>query len=245
MTPAIRLQDVTIAYDRQPAVHHVSGVFGAGELVAIAGPNGAGKSTLLKALAGMLSIHEGTIHWQQTAQQERAYMPQSAAIERDFPLNVVQMVTQGFWRQTGGSGRITATHRARAVEALAAVGLRGFERRSLASLSAGQFQRVLFARVMVQDAPVILLDEPFTAMDAGTTQALLAVMQQWHREGRTVICVLHDMEQIRNYFTQCVLLARQVIAWGTPQEVLKPEHLIRARVFREAYPTIVQQEAVE
>ncbi len=236
MNPVISLHNLTLAYDRKPAVHHINGTFDAGELVAIAGPNGAGKSTLLKAIAGILPIHEGTIEFHGLTHKDIAYLPQMAEIERDFPINVLQMVTSGFWKKTGGFGLINHKQRQQALEAIATVGLHGFEKRTLDSLSSGQFQRALFARVLVQDAKIILLDEPFSAIDANTTNALLGVIKRWHSEGRTVICVLHDFEQIKNNFTNCLLMARECIAWGKPDEVLKPETMLGTFLFREAYP---------
>lgn len=227
----ISLKDLTLAYDRQPAVHHINGAFMAGELTAIAGPNGAGKSTLLKAIAGILPIHEGTIELHDLSHSDIAYLPQLAEIEREFPINILQMVVSGFWKKSGGFGKITKEMREKALDALSIVGLKGFENRSLDSLSSGQFQRALFARVIVQDAKIILLDEPFTAIDANTTVALLKVIKNWHKEGRTIIAVLHDFEQIKAHFTDCLLMAREVIAWGKPYEVLKPENLLSTHFF--------------
>lgn len=237
MSAVITLKDLTLAYDREPAVHHLNGAFASGELVAIAGPNGAGKSTLLKAIAGILTIHEGTIEFHETTRNDIAYLPQIAEIERDFPINVLQMVVSGFWKKSGGFGKITNEMREKALKALSIVGLKGFEKRSLDSLSSGQFQRALFARVIVQDAKIILLDEPFTAIDANTTTALLKLIKNWHKEGRTVIAVLNDFEQIKAHFTDCLLMAREAIAWGKPHEVLKPENLLNTRFFREVYGT--------
>lgn len=224
---AVKLNNLTLAYDRQPAVHHVNGVFASGELAAITGANGAGKSTLLKAIAGILPVFEGSIEFDNITRKNIAYMPQAAEMQRDFPINILQMVCSGFWQQSGGFGKITNAQQQQALQALADVGLSGFEKRNLDSISAGQFQRALFARIIVQNAKLILLDEPFTAIDANTTAALLKIIQQWHKEGRTVICILHDFEQIKANFTNCLLLAREIIAYGNPHEVLRPENLLR------------------
>lgn len=236
MSAIITLKDLTLAYDREPAVHHLNGAFMEGDLVAVAGPNGAGKSTLLKAIAGILPIHEGIIEFHNFTRKDIAYLPQLVEIERDFPINVLQMVVSGFWKKSGAFGKITCEMREKAVQALATVGLNGFEKRSLYSLSSGQFQRALFARVLMQDAKIILLDEPFTAIDLSTTTALLKIIKTWKGEGRTVIAVLHDFEQIKDNFTDCLLMARECIAWGKPSEVLKPENLLSTHFFREAYP---------
>ncbi len=234
MQPLVTLHNLTLSYRRQPAVHHLNGEFMAGELTAIAGPNGGGKSTLLKAVAGMLPVCEGSIRFHGITRSDIAYLPQLAEVEREFPLTILQLVTSGFWRNNGGFARITAPQIAQARQALESVGLRGFEQRSLNSLSQGQFQRALFARLLVQDAKLLLLDEPFSAIDASTTEALLRIIHRWQQEGRTVICVLHDLEMIRAHFGQCLLLAREVIAWGKPQDILQPEALFNAHTFRPA-----------
>lgn len=231
--PIIRLHDLTIAYNRQPAVHHIKGEFTKGTLTAITGPNGAGKSTLLKAIAGILPIFEGSIEFCGISRKDMAYLPQAADLQTDLPINVLQMVTSGFWQISDGFRKIINDQKERASEALATVGLKGFEDRTLDSLSSGQFQRALFARVLVQDAKLILLDEPFTAIDSTTTDALLNIVRAWHKEGRTVICVLHDFEQIKANFSDCLLIARECIAWGKSHEVLRTENLLNARFFRE------------
>jgi len=235
MSASVTLENVTISYARHPAVHHLSGTFEAGSLTAITGPNGAGKSTLLKAIAGILTPDEGRIRIDGVAHEHIAYLPQAAELQRDFPLSVLHMVVTGFWHQSGGFKAITAAMKAKASEALGAVGLSGFEHRQLATLSSGQFQRALFARTVVQNAPLILLDEPFTAVDTDTTLHLLELIAHWHAEGRTVICVLHDFEHIRTFFPRCLLLARECIAWENSIDALNSERLLQARFFREQW----------
>ena len=163
------------------------------------------------------------------------YLPQAAEIDRRFPLTVGETVLLGAWRQAGAFSAVSAKSALEAQRALAAVGLPDCERRSIGSLSAGQFQRVLFARLLLQDAKVLLLDEPFTAIDARTTRDLLALVQTWHREGRTVIAVLHDFEQIRANFPQTLLLAREPIAWGPTASTLTPANLLRAQAMAEGW----------
>jgi len=119
--------------------------------------------------------------------------------------------------------------------AIQTVGLQGFEARPVGTLSSGQFQRVLFARLILQDAQLILLDEPFTALDSRTTTALLALMHQWHQEGRTVVAVLHDDAQALAHFDRTLLLARELVAWGPTADVLTDAHLQRARALAEAW----------
>src|SRR3954467_4131203 len=144
MSPAeIRLTDLTVSHARRPAVHHVSGRFAPGSLTAVVGPNGAGKSTLLRALAGLHQPDHGRI---EGAAGHVALLPQQAALDRGFPIACIDVVIFGLWGQAGRLRAIPPAAREQARAALAAVGLSGFEARPVGSLSAGQFQRVLFAR---------------------------------------------------------------------------------------------------
>lgn len=235
MTAVFSLNDVTLGYDRHPAVHHLTGSFATGSLTAVVGPNGSGKSTLLKGLVGLLSPLDGRLERNGLRQGDIAYLPQQAEIDRSFPISVMETVLLGHWRTIGLFRPVTRALRRQADEALVAVGLDGFGRRPIASLSAGQFQRVLFARMLLQDCSVILLDEPFTAIDAKTTADLLAVVTRWHGEQRTVIAVLHDLDQVRENFPETLLISREPIAWGATAEVLRAEHLFRARQMAEAW----------
>ena len=229
----VTLHDLTVSYRGHPAVHHLSGAFTAGALTAIVGPNGAGKSTLLGALGGTLRGYQGRI--ERDPALRVAYLPQASELDRSFPVRVHEVVATGLWPQIGSFAAVGAAHRARIGDALAAVGLGGFDQRLLGELSAGQAQRVLFARVLLQDAQLILLDEPFNAIDARTTADLLALLQRWKAEARTVVAVLHDLEQVRANFEQVLLLARERVAWGQTAEVLRAEHLFKARQMAEAW----------
>ncbi|TAJ28008.1 zinc ABC transporter ATP-binding protein AztA [Bosea sp. (in: a-proteobacteria)] len=230
---AIRLADLTLGYDRHPAVHHLSGTIEEGSLTAIVGPNGAGKSTLLKGITGTLAPLSGSIAFSKG--KRLAYLPQSADLDRSFPIHVYDLVAMGLWNRAGIFGRIGAPDVHRIEHAIAAVGLTGFERRPIGTLSGGQMQRALFARLLLQDAEIILLDEPFTAIDARTTADLLALVQRWHGESRTVVAVLHDIETVRRAFPRTLLLAREAVAWGRTAEVLTPENLLEARRMVEAF----------
>lgn len=233
VSPAVHLHDVTVAYRGHSAVHHLSGAFVAGQLTAVVGPNGAGKSSLLGALGGTIREYEGRI--ERDPALRLAYLPQASSLDRSFPVRVHEVVAMGLWSRLASFGGLRAEDRDRVDEALAAVGLSGFGQRWLGELSAGQAQRVLFARVLVQDAGLILLDEPFNAIDARTTADLLALLHRWRQEARTVIAVLHDIEQVREHFEQVLLLARERVAWGPTAEVLKAEHLFKARQMAEAW----------
>ena len=236
--PAVLLDNLTVSYRQHPALHHVSGAFAQGSLTAVIGPNGAGKSTLLKSIAGLLPPgHRSPSAALQVRVQpgQMAYLPQQSELDRSFPMRVGDCVLLGLWRQTGAFGFPSPAQQSRVDAALDAVGLQGFAHRPVGTLSSGQMQRVLFARVLVQDASLILLDEPFNAMDSKTTAALLQVVLQWQREGRTVIAVLHDDAQVQRFFPQTLLLARECIAWGPTDQVLTDTHLQRARAMSEAW----------
>jgi zinc/manganese transport system ATP-binding protein len=206
-----------------------------GSLTAIVGPNGAGKSTLLKGIVGLMRPAQGAIERASLSRGGIAYLPQHAEIERRFPISVIDTVLLGHWREIGWARPATRELRDAAHRALAAVGLDGFERRPIETLSAGQFQRVLFARLMVQDAELILLDEPFGAVDWRTSEDLLRLIESWHSERRTIAAVLHDLDQVRSYFPDTLLIARECVAWGATREVLMPDNLRRARQMSEAW----------
>jgi zinc/manganese transport system ATP-binding protein len=233
--PAIAVEDLTVSYRQHPAVHHVSCRFEPGSLTAVIGPNGAGKSSLLDALTGRVQPTTGQVRLGGLPRHGLAYMPQQSGIDRSFPLGVLDVVMLGAWPQIGWFRGATAAQREGALHALTAVGLAGFELRLISELSVGQFQRVLFARVLMQNAPVILLDEPFNAIDTRTTADLMRLVQHWHTEGRTVIAVLHDLTQVREHFPHTLLLARECVAHGPTAEALAPQHLRRAQQMAEQW----------
>lgn len=233
LTTPLVIENLTLGYERHPAVHHLGVRIAPGSLVAVTGPNGAGKSTLLKGLAGLMKPLEGRIDG--PPPREVAYLAQTSQIDRSFPITVFDMVAMGLWREIGALGRMGAAQRQRCQKALATVGLGEFGQRTLDTLSGGQFQRALFARLMLQDASLLLLDEPFAAVDERTTGELVAVLHQWQQEGRTVIAVLHDLELVRRHFEHVLLLARELVAYGRPGDVLVPELLARARGLHEAF----------
>ena len=236
MTAAqLEFQDLTLGYERHPAVHHLDGAVATGALLAVIGPNGAGKSTLLRAIAGILTPLAGSITRNGLDPRDIAYLPQIAEIDRSFPISVFDFVATGLWRTRGAFGAIGRADHARIAQALATVGLNGFERRGIGTLSGGQTQRMLFARVLLQDARVIVLDEPFNAIDSKTVADLFALVAQWHREGRTVVVALHDLVLVRASFPETLLLARTVVAWGPTAEVLTADNLAAARDMCEAF----------
>lgn len=231
---ALRLDNLTLGYDRHPAVHHLRCEIRLGALVAVVGPNGAGKSTLLKALAGELTPMQGQVRLG-VAAQKIAYLPQQSELETSFPVTVYDMVAMGLWHEIGPLAGLTRPQRARLQDALAQVGLAGFERRTIGELSGGQLQRARFARLMLQDADLLLLDEPFNAIDTGTTDDLIALILTWNAKGKTILAVLHDLERVRRHFPQCLMIAREPLGFGPTGEILNPTLLARARMLAERF----------
>ena len=234
LTAALAFNDLTLGYDRHPAVHHLDAEIPEGSLTAIVGPNGAGKSTLLKGVIGTLTPLEGRVAFGTLKRDDIAYLPQQSDVDRSFPLSVVDLVAMGLWREIGAFGRLARRHRGRVEEAITAVGLTGFEDRPIGALSGGQMQRALFARLLLQDARLVLLDEPFTAIDQRTMADLLGVVRRWHGEGRTVLAVLHDFDTVRVHFPRTLMLARELVAHGPTEQVLTAENQLRARAMAEA-----------
>jgi zinc/manganese transport system ATP-binding protein len=235
MSAQLEFLDVTLGYDRHPAVHHLSGEVAAGALLAIVGPNGAGKSTLFRGILGILRPLAGAIARGGLDIRDIAYLPQTADIDRSFPISVYDFVGTGLWRVTKFFGGMGKAAREKIAQALSAVGLNGFENRPIGTLSGGQMQRMLFARVLLQDARLIVLDEPFNAIDAKTSLDLIALVRRWHAEQRTVLAALHDMDLVRAHFPDTLLLARGPVAWGATADVLTSENLLEARRMCEAF----------
>ena len=234
MTPAIDFQNLTLGYDRHPAVSRLQTKIVEGSLTAIVGPNGAGKSTLLKGVTGALSPLEGQVLFGSHGRENIAYLPQQSDIDRSFPLSVIDIVAMGLWREIGAFGWLGSKRLARVEAAIASVGLTGFESRIIGSLSGGQMQRTLFARLLLQNATLVLLDEPFVSVDARTIADLINLIQNWHNEGRTVLAVLHDNETVKAHFPDTLMLARELVAHGPTGQVLTAENQFRARQMCEA-----------
>lgn len=233
--PSVRFDDVTLAYRRHPAVHHLTGTFAPGSLTAVVGPNGAGKSTLVKGIVGTLKPAEGRISLDRIGRHDIGYLPQISDLDRSFPVSVQDLVAMGRWPRSGAFRRIAGPDLDAVAEAIAAVGLTGLERRAIGTLSGGQLQRALFARLLLQDARLLILDEPFAAIDRRTTADLLALIRRWHGEQRTIIAVLHDHDLVREHFPDTLLIAREPVAWGPTAEAMRPEHLLAARQMSEGW----------
>ncbi len=229
----ITFSDLTLGYNSHPAVHHLNGMVRKGSLTAVVGSNGSGKSTLMKGIVGVLKPMAGGVSI--APGTRTAYLAQQSELDRSFPARVVDLVSLGLWPKRGMLGRTRPQDRDAVTRALTGVGLEGFEKRPIDTLSGGQLQRALFARLLVQDADLILLDEPFNAIDARTVTDLIALIKRWHGESRTIMVVVHDLDLVRQHFPEALLLARTPVAWGKTADTLAPENLLRARQFHEAW----------
>jgi len=234
MSIALTFEDYSLGYERNPAVMRLQTEIAEGSLTAVVGPNGAGKSTLLKGVVGSLPPLSGQMRFGSVEFKDVSYLPQQSEVDRSFPISVRELVAMGLWRKVGAFAGIGSSYNSCITEALAAVGLDGFEKRAIGTLSGGQVQRALFARLLLQKSPVVLLDEPFNAIDASTTADLIDVIKHWHGEGRTILAVLHDLEAVRAHFPETLLLARELVAHGPTHEVLTAENQFRARQMCEA-----------
>lgn len=229
----IILENITVSYRRFPAVHHISATFQAGESWAICGPNGAGKSTLLQAIMGLTPVNSGRVALNGMTLQDIAYMPQLSQIDRSQPLSVFELVAMGLWYEIGFFSGLSKTQKERVYQALERVRMEMFAHRFINELSNGQFQRVLLARVLVQNAKFLLLDEPFNAIDEQTAHELSNILDSCCQQGQGVIAVLHNNDFVLRHFSHTLLMAREMIASGKTHQVLTPEYLKRSALFRQ------------
>ena len=226
---AIELRNASFGWHGHAALRGVSGRFEPGSMTAVVGPNGAGKSTLIKGIMGVLRPMSGRVDIGGADRAELAWLPQAAELDRAFPARVLDLVAMGAWRRVGSWRGHGPEELDRCMSALETVGLADMAGRGVDTLSGGQMQRTLFARMLVQDAPVLLLDEPFAAVDSHTADELMALLCELHGQGRSVVAVLHDFDLVRAHFPQCLLLSGSVVAWGATAAALTEEHLRTAR----------------
>ncbi|MGB0919392.1 MAG: metal ABC transporter ATP-binding protein [Holosporaceae bacterium] len=214
-------KNIALKRQKRTIVQNLSFSIPKGSLVALVGPNGGGKSTLLESLVSRASqkLFYGF------AEEKIAYLPQACHLDRSFPLLVRDVVGTGFWPQLGFWRPFMGRHKKNVLKALRAVGLENFALTPIHALSGGQFQRVLFARLIVQEGSVLLLDEPFTGVDEASIEALFKLIQAWHYEGKTLIVTLHDLKFAQRFFPHALLLARDYSLWGKTNEVLTPDHV--------------------
>ncbi|APD11412.1 hypothetical protein UC34_21145 [Pandoraea vervacti] len=212
----IGCQDLSVRFGPNVALEGVSATFAPGVLSAVVGPNGGGKTTLLRALAGL----QKTSHGKVVRDGPVAYLSQRPETDHRFPMCVEEYVLTGTWRRTGDAGRLGHDEFARAIDALERVGLADKRAQALEVLSGGQWQRARFARLIVEDAPIVLLDEPLTGIDVPSAELLLALLDQWRSEGRTVVTVLHDLPLVLERFAHVAVMAGRLVSSGAPADCL-------------------------
>ena len=223
---------MTVAYRNTPVLTDLNFEVPAGTLTAIVGPNGAGKSTLIKTALGLVQPLTG--HFEFFGQSFRevdgrvSYVPQRTSVDWDFPVTALDVVCMGLYRKIGWFRPVRARHRKRAMEALAEVGMQDYAKRQISQLSGGQQQRVFLARALVQDAELFLMDEPLAGVDVATEKTIINTLHRLRDQGRTAMVVHHDLDTVSEYFDRVLLLNQHIIAEGSSEEVMTPEHLKQA-----------------
>jgi manganese/zinc/iron transport system ATP- binding protein len=226
---ALSVYDLTVAYQRKPVIWDVSFDAPPGSLVGIVGPNGAGKSTLLRAVMDLVPRASGRIRvFGGTYRQNRhrvGYVPQRESVDWDFPVDPLDVVAMGLYGRIGWCLPVRKKHRQAAMDALRRVGIADLARRQISQLSGGQQQRTFLARALVQDADLYLMDEPFAAVDAATERAIVDILREMKRRGKTAVVIHHDLQTVPEYFDYVVLLNMRIVAQGPVREVFTPENL--------------------
>jgi manganese/zinc/iron transport system ATP- binding protein len=226
------VRDLTVAYQKRPALQSINLELPAGKLIGILGPNGAGKSTLLKAVLGLVPTLSGEtkIFGRPYREQRKlvGYVPQRGSVDWDFPTDALDVVLMGRYGHLGLFRRPGPRDRQIALEALEQVGMREYAHRQISQLSGGQQQRVFLARALAQDAALYFMDEPFAGVDAATERAIIGIMNELKARGKTVVVVHHDLQTVREYFDYLVLLNLRLIAAGPTEEVFVRENLAKA-----------------
>lgn len=218
----IVLQQLMVGYERQPVTAPINGVITQGSMTAIVGENGCGKSTLLKTLAGFIPPVAGGYRWQ-TSRPTIGWLAQRHALESQFPVTVQDVVGMGLWPERSLFSAFRRQDRLRIASALERVGLLALAKKPVEVLSGGQFQRMLFARVWLQHAPLVMLDEPFTGVDEATTHTLMSLMTEMHQRGQTLLAVLHDTPRVTRFFSDILRLESGAVTWcqGVVDEELR------------------------
>ncbi|MCU0506859.1 MAG: metal ABC transporter ATP-binding protein [Anaerolineae bacterium] len=229
---AIEATDLTVAYQEKPVLWDVDLEAPEGVLMAVVGPNGAGKSTLMKTILGLVPAAAGQVRvYGKPYEQQRhlvGYVPQRGSVDWDFPTDALDVVTMGLYRRLGWMRRPGKAERAAALDALDQVGMADFADRQISQLSGGQQQRVFLARALVQDARIYLMDEPFAGVDATTERAIIGLLRELRRQGKTVLVVHHDLQTVPEYFDWVTLLNVRRIASGPVAEAFTEDNLRRA-----------------
>lgn len=227
--PAVKVEDLTVAYGERPVLWDVDMEVPAGVLMAVVGPNGAGKTSLIKSVTGLVRPVAGHITiFGKPYQEQRhlvGYVPQRNSVDWDFPTTVLDVVMMGRYGGLGWFRRPGPAERALALEALEKVGIAEFRGRQISQLSGGQQQRLFLARAIVQDARIYLMDEPFQGVDATTERAIVMLLKEMRARGKTVVVVHHDLQTVPEYFDWVTLLNVRCVASGPVDRVFTDRNL--------------------
>ncbi|WP_080832063.1 metal ABC transporter ATP-binding protein [Cohnella massiliensis] len=244
-TPPLAVSGLTVAYQKKPVLRDVTFEIAEKELVGIIGPNGAGKSTLIKAILGLQPAlaGEALIYGKPYKDSRKlvGYVPQRESVDWDFPTNALDVVTMGRYGHLGLFRRPGAKERAMAMDCLEKVGMADYAHRQISQLSGGQQQRVFLARALAQDATLYFMDEPFAGVDAATEKAIVTLLNELKRSGKTVLVVHHDLATVTDYFDSVLLLNGEVVACGPTATTFTPELLQRAYGGKLAFLTKAEQ----
>lgn len=226
---AISATELSVDYDGVTAIQDVDFTVRAEKLTAIVGPNGAGKSTLIKALLGLIPNRNGTISCFGTSPKQYrkniSYVPQRAQIDWEFPANVFDVVAMGLYGELGLLRRFSSAHKDRVLSALTDVDMADFAERQISQLSGGQQQRVFLARSIVQDAKLILLDEPFGGIDSKSEAVIIDILRRQKQHGKSIVAVHHDLSTVKDYFDDVILLNKTVTTFGPINDVFTKSNI--------------------
>ncbi len=232
MSHAVDIRNLTVAYGRTVVLDDVTLAIPAGTATAIVGPNGAGKSTLIKGMLGLVPVLAGSVSIigqpYRAHRLKVAYVPQRTSVDWDFPATVFDVVQMGTYGRLNWLQRPGRAEREVTINALDRLGIVDLKDRQIGELSGGQQQRTFLARALVQEAPVLVLDEPLQGVDAVTEETIVGIFHAERAAGRTVLCVHHDLSTAGTYFDRAAVLNGRLIAEGPVGTTLTKDNLAKA-----------------
>ncbi|APX71698.1 metal ABC transporter ATP-binding protein [Companilactobacillus allii] len=228
----IEIRDLTVAYDDTPVFTDVAVKFNAGKITGIIGPNGAGKSTLIKAVLGLINKQKGTVTYNgrpfSDVQKKVAYVEQRKELDFNFPINVLDVVITGTYGKLSLFKNPGKKEKLASQKALEQVALEEFSKRQIGNLSGGQLQRVFVARAIVQEADIIIMDEPFVGIDLQSETAIMKIMKQWRDDNKTIIVIHHDLNKVSRYFDDLVIMNHGILDYGPTARVYNAQNIEHA-----------------
>ena len=240
---AVKVNDLTVAYNYKPVLWDIDLEIPEGVLMAIVGPNGAGKSTLIKSILGLIKPIAGSIEIYgkpyKSQRKKVAYIPQKGSVDWDFPTTALDVVLMGTYGKLGWIKRPGKTEKKEALEALEKVGMLPFKNRQISELSGGQQQRIFLARALVQNALIYFMDEPFQGVDATTEIAIINILKELRKQNKTVIVVHHDLQTVPEYFDWVTFLNVKKIATGPVKNIFNDNNL--TKTYGVNYKVSIQQ----